>query len=35
MPGARIQWTVTTKLSPVKSDENPASTRPIRVRTTL
>ena len=34
-PGARSQWVVTMKFKPVSSDENPASTSPISVGTTL
>ncbi len=28
-PGARIRWIVTTKFSPVRIDENPATKMPI------
>ena len=34
MPGARIVWTVTTKLSPVRIDEKPTMMTPIRAGTT-
>ena len=34
MPGARMVWTVTTKLSPVRIDENPTMMTPISARTT-
>ncbi len=35
IPGARILWIVTMKLSPVKIDENPATKTPMAVRITL
>ncbi len=34
-PGARILWVVTMKFSPVKIDENPEMTMPMRTKTTL
>ena len=33
-PGARIRWMVTMKLSPVRIDENPATTTPVSASTT-
>ena len=35
MPGARILWMVTMKLSPVRIDEKPATKIPIPAVTTL
>ena len=35
MPGARILWMVTMKLSPVRIEENPATKMPIAAISTL